>query len=93
MEGSQHKKDQTKGDFKQYKVTNLDAFVLMYKYDNLLAKAGSKKMPGKEEQKQMYKKLFGGFKVNAENLIYHVVSMKWMQRWEAYVGIKAGSKS
>jgi hypothetical protein len=27
MEGPQHKKDQMKGDFKQYKVTNLDAFV------------------------------------------------------------------
>jgi len=65
----------------------------MYKYDNLLAKAGSKTMPGKEEQKQMYKKLSGGFKLNSDNLVYHIVSMKWMRRWEAYVGIQAGSKS
>ena len=44
-------------------------------------------MPGKDEQKYIFKKLQGGFKVDSANLLFHVVSMVWFKKWEAYVGI------
>ena len=71
----------------------LQRHVDMYRYDNQVARSGSRKSPSGETQRKATLELIQDmefdFLPKKSNQLYHVVSMDWWQCWQKFIGVEA----
>lgn len=83
-------KEKLKPRFEAF-LESLEKFTYLFKYSSKLSGKIEKNAPSKEAQKEYVSNLLEAFKFDympeKRNVVYHVVSNEWFQKWQKYVGI------